>query len=136
MFVRINPASALPIYRQILDQIRYQIASGRLKPGDRLPSIRQLARRLTTNQNTILKVYDQLAGDGLIERRRGDGSFVSNASPVLKRSECRKRLREVLVQAAVLARLFRTPPNEVHELLDRELESIHAAESVVSETSR
>ena len=136
MFVRINPGSALPIYRQILDQIRYQIASGRLKPGDRLPSIRQLARRVTTNQNTILKVYDQLAGDGLIERRRGDGSFVSNASPVLKRSECRKRLREVLVQAAVLARLFRTPPNEVHELLDRELESIHAAESVVSETSR
>ena len=136
MFVRINSASALPIYRQILDQIRYQIASGRLKPGDRLPSIRQLARRLTTNQNTILKVYDQLAGDGLIERRRGDGSFVSNASPVLKRSECRKRLREVLVQAAVLARLFRTPPDELHELLDRELESIHAAESVVSETSR
>ncbi len=136
MFVRINPASALPIYRQILDQIRYQIASGRLKPGDRLPSIRQLARRLTTNQNTILKVYDQLAGDGLIERRRGDGCFVLDASPVLKRSECRKRLREVLVQAAVLARLFRTPPDEVHELLDRELESIHAAESVVSETSR
>lgn len=136
MFVRLNPASAVPIYRQILDQIRLQIAAGRLRPGDRLPSVRGLARRLAANQNTILKVYDQLAAEGLIERRQGDGSFVSDTGPILKRSECRRRLGEVLSQAAVLARLFRMPAQDVHELLDREIESIGAEAAAVAGESR
>lgn len=132
MFVRLHPASSVPIYRQILDQIRYQIAARTLATGDRLPSVRELARRLATNQNTILKVYDQLAGEGLIERRQGDGTFVGDAGPTLKRSECKKRLRESLSQAAVQVHLFRFPPADAHDLLDRELDSIqegrHAAD--------
>ena len=124
MFVRLNRGSAVPIYRQILDQIRYQIAGGSLGPGDRLPSVRDLARQLAANQNTILKVYDQLAGDGLVERRRGDGTFVADAAPALKRSERKSRLRQTLRQAAVEARLFDIPPPETHDLLDREIEGI------------
>ncbi len=124
MFIRLNTASAVPIYRQILDQIRYQIASRRLQPGDRLPSVRSLARRLAANQNTILKVYDQLAADGLVERRQGDGSFVSESTIVLRRSERKKRLRDTLSQAAVQARLFEIPTEDVHDLLDREIDSV------------
>ncbi len=124
MFIRLNTASAVPIYRQILDQIRYQIASRRLQPGDRLPSVRSLARRLAANQNTILKVYDQLAADGLVERRQGDGSFVAESTIVLRRSERKKRLRDTLSQAAVQARLFEIPTEDVHDLLDREIDSV------------
>ncbi len=124
VFIRLNTASAVPIYRQILDQIRYQIASRRLQPGDRLPSVRSLARRLAANQNTILKVYDQLAADGLVERRQGDGSFVSESTPVLRRTERKKRLRDTLSQAAVQARLFEIPSEDVHDLLDREIDSV------------
>jgi GntR family transcriptional regulator len=124
MFIRINPASGLPIYRQIVDQIRGQIARRLLEPGDRLPSVRELAQTLAANQNTILKVYDQLAAEGIVERRQGDGTFVSDNGMSLKRSECRKRLREALSQAAVQARLFGIPPDETHSILDREIESI------------
>lgn len=131
VFIRLNSTSAVPIYRQILDQIRFQIASGRLQRGDRLPSVRSLARRLAANQNTILKVYDQLATDGLVERRQGDGSFVAGSTLVLRRSERKKRLRDTLSQAAVQARLFEIPSDEVHDLLDREIDSVAGAPDVV-----
>ena len=124
MFIRLSPTSPVPIYRQILDQIRYQIANRTLRPGDRLVSVRELARRLATNQNTILKVYDHLASEGLIERKRGEGTFVTDGGTALKRSECRRRLRETLSQAAVQARLFRIGSPEAHDLLDHEIESI------------
>jgi GntR family transcriptional regulator len=132
MFIRINPASAVPVYRQIYDQIQYQIATRRLSPGDRLPSVRELARKLAANQNTILKVYDQLATAKLIERRQGDGCFITNAAPVLRLAERRRRLRETLSEAAVQARLFDIPSPEAHDIFTQEIESIAGAEPVDS----
>ncbi len=128
MFVRLNSAWPVPIYRQILDQIRYQIAGRTLRAGDRLPSVRELARQLAANQNTILKVYDQLAAEGLIERKRGDGTFVAKPGPTLKRSERKKRLRETLSMAAVQAHLFEIDGLDVHDLLDDEMEGIRKGE--------
>ena len=132
MFIRINPASAVPVYRQILDQIQYQIASRRLSPGDRLPSVRILARQIAANQNTILKVYDQLATEGLIERRQGDGCFVADGAPVLRLAERRRRLRETLSEAAVQARLFDIAAEDVHEMLSQEIDAIAGGESEAS----
>lgn len=80
MFIRIEKSSGVPITRQILDQIRTQCAAGDLRSGDRLPSLRQLACELTVNQNTILRVYERLEAEGLIERRHGMGTFVSERS--------------------------------------------------------
>lgn len=128
MFIRINPASAVPVYRQILDQIQYQIASRRLSPGERLPSVRTLARQIAANQNTILKVYDQLATEGLIERRQGDGCFVADGAPVLRLAERRRRLRETLGEAAVQASLFDIASEEVHEMLTQEIDAIAGGE--------
>lgn len=65
--LRIEPSSGVPITRQIVDQIRTQCASGNLRPGDRLPSVRELARELAVNQNTILRVYERLTGEGLLD---------------------------------------------------------------------
>ena len=64
MFIRLQTNSPTPIYRQIIDQISYQIAAGTLKSGDRLPGIRTLAAQLPANQNTVLKAYDLLSRDG------------------------------------------------------------------------
>ena len=89
-----------------------------------MPSVRDLARRLAANQNTILKVYDQLAAEGVVERRQGDGTFVAEKAPALKRSECKKRLRETLSQAAVQGFLFAIPADEVHALLEEEIQAI------------
>ena len=106
MFVRIEPGSGVPISRQIADQVRAQCASGVLAPGDRLPSIRELARELAVNQNTILRVYERLTGEGLLERRHGDGTYVS------------KLLRAAADRLVLRARLLGMGPEELRQLLD------------------
>lgn len=81
MFIRLEPGSGVPITRQIADQIRLLCATGGLRPGDRLASVRELARQLTVNQNTILRVYERLTAEGLLERRHGNGTFVAGQQP-------------------------------------------------------
>src|SRR5258707_381087 len=76
MFIRIEKGSSVPITRQLADQIRAQCLAGTLKPGERLPSVRELARELAVNVNTIFRVYERLAGEQLIEMRHGDGTTV------------------------------------------------------------
>lgn len=81
MFLRIERGSSTPISRQIAEQIAALCAAGSLKVGEQLPSVRQLARELTVNQNTVLRVYERLSADGLLEMRHGEGTFVAgNAS--------------------------------------------------------
>jgi GntR family transcriptional regulator len=72
----IRPSSGVPIYRQIMDQVRAMIASSRLKPGDMLPSVRQLSSELEVNMMTVSKAYARLEVEGLIERVRGTGMRV------------------------------------------------------------
>ncbi|MHC4800062.1 MAG: GntR family transcriptional regulator, partial [Planctomycetota bacterium] len=116
MFIRIESSSAVPIYRQIIDQIRYQIAGGELRPGDRLPSVRELARQLPVNQNTVLKPSDLLAGEGLLIRRQGDGTFVEDTPPALKKSERTKQISAILAQAAAQAVHFEIASDRLHDL--------------------
>jgi GntR family transcriptional regulator len=124
MFIRLESSSAVPIYRQIVDQIGYQIANGTLKGGDRLPSVRELARRLPVNQNTVLKAYILLEEDGLISRKQGDGTFVANARPTTKRTERLKQVSGILGQAAAQAVHFEISRPELHQLLDEEIEKL------------
>ncbi len=121
MFLRIEASSAVPVYRQIVDQIKYQVASGVLKPGDRLPSVRDLARQLPVNQNTVLKAYNLLSLEGVLSRRQGDGTFVEAAPPALKKSERVRQVSAILGQAAAQAVHFGLSPDELHQLLDREI---------------
>ena len=76
MFIRIERGSSAPVSRQIAEQIRAQCLSGAVKPGAPLPSVRQLARELAVNVNTVFRVYERLAADRLIEMRQGDGTYV------------------------------------------------------------
>jgi GntR family transcriptional regulator len=76
MFIRIEKGSSVPITRQVADQIRAQCLAGALKPGERLPSVRELAHELAVNVNTVFRVYERLAAEQLIEMRQGDGTIV------------------------------------------------------------
>ncbi len=78
MLIRIEASSGIPITRQIVDQIRTQCASGTLASGDRLPSVRELARQIAVNQNTILRAYERLTAEGILELRHGEGTFVTD----------------------------------------------------------
>src|SRR6187551_2974974 len=100
MFLRIEKGSAVPISRQIADQIATLCASGSLAPGDRLPSVRELARDLAVNQNTILRVYERLCRDGLLEMRQGQGTFVASKAKSNAKPGQRNRLIEELRQLA------------------------------------
>jgi len=121
MRLRLASTSGVPIYRQIVDQVSDQIASGRLRIGDRLPSVRELAQALPANQNTILKAYELLEREGLISRRQGDGTFVTARSSSLSAAERRQVLADVLAQAAAKAALFNVPAADLHRLLDQQL---------------
>jgi len=78
--VSLDPRDATPIYAQLERALRASIATGRLKPGDQLPTVRQLAVDLRVNANTVARVYAQLERIGVLETRRGVGSFI-NATP-------------------------------------------------------
>ena len=92
--VAIDPRDQTPIYAQLDRGLRAAIATGRLQPGDQLPTVRQLAVELSVNANTVARVYGDLERDGVLETRRGVGSFVA-ASPGQARppAEHTKRLR-------------------------------------------
>ena len=76
-----SPTSEVPIYRQLVTQVSLAILSGDLKPGDRLPSTRELARRFSIHPNTVSAGYRQLARDGLVEHRHGSGVYIKNHAP-------------------------------------------------------
>jgi len=122
--VRIEPSSSVPIYRQIIDQIRYQVAAGVLKEGDKVPSVRELAARLAVNQNTILKVYNELCRQNVLRIERGDGTYVSSGKQTIGAAERRQAVLNVLREAAVLAVQLELPIDQVGELLQKEYEDI------------
>ncbi len=74
---RLDSKSGVPIYRQIMDQIRHGIASGRLRPGEQLPTVRALAVELAVNPNTVIKAYSLLEQQGVVTSEQGSGTFVA-----------------------------------------------------------
>ncbi|PWU06839.1 MAG: GntR family transcriptional regulator [Terriglobia bacterium] len=77
MLFRPNPSSGVPIYLQLMEQVKHNIETGALRPGEQLPGIRPLAEELVINPNTVAKAYRELEHEGVIELRHGAGAFVS-----------------------------------------------------------
>jgi GntR family transcriptional regulator len=123
MFIRIETTSGIPITRQIADQIRAQCAGGALSAGQRLPSVRALARELAVNQNTILHVYEQLTMEGLLERRHGDGTYVALELPAGRLKAQLQLLQHQAGQLASQAAALGVEPRELHELIDQAIEA-------------
>ena len=94
MQLHLSPGDGLPIYRQIVNQMKYLLAAGRLGPGEELPPIRVLAEQLVINPNTVARAYLELERAGLVTKRHGSGTYVSEAASPLKRAERRRLLAE------------------------------------------
>ena len=103
MQFRIDNASDRPVYQQIIDQIKRDIALGRLIKNEKLPTVRQLAGQLAINPNTIAKAYRQLEQEGIIVTKAGAGAFVANLDSNLSRSVRKKLISEELERIAVEA---------------------------------
>ncbi len=102
----INPRSGVPIFRQLVDQVRTLIVSGQLGPGEQLMAVRAFAEHLGVTPTTVSKAYGILEMEGLIERRRGLGMFVREDDPNAIAISRRKIVTELVTQAAVAARLI------------------------------
>ena len=96
MIFRVDFQAGKPVYLQLADQVRYAAASGRLRPGDPLPSLRPLAEELRINRNTIAKAYAELEGQGIIETVPGKGYFLKkNHSPFSQQTREKLLLSEI-----------------------------------------
>jgi GntR family transcriptional regulator len=92
----LDPVNGVPIYRQIIQQIEYAILSGRMRAGDRLPTIRALAVELKTNPNTIARAYNEMEIKGILVTQVGSGTYISDKKPVLDDDRLNRKIQEVL----------------------------------------
>lgn len=106
MQLHVSPSDGVPIYQQVVNQIKYLVASGRLRQGEQLLPVRKLAEQLIVNPNTVARAYRELETAGVVESRRGSGVFVSEGiSPLAKREQNKilnERIDLLLAEAAHL----------------------------------
>ncbi len=122
MFFDINPSASVPIYRQIIEQVRRMVAGGLLKPGDDLPSVRTVAVQHAVNPMTVSKAYSLLEAEGLATRQRGMGMVIAQRLPSRKLDDRLELLRPSLQAAAQHARQLEIPLREALALFKQEIE--------------
>lgn len=99
-------ASGVPIYRQIINQILFGIASGQLKLGEQLPTVRALAVQLKVNLNTVSKAYKELEIRDVLTTQQGSGTFINRVDGILSEKERNKKLKEICKEFSVLATAY------------------------------
>ena len=119
--IAINTGSAVPIYKQITDQVRLAVATGRLAVGDQLPSVRALAEDLVVTPNTVARAYTDLAREGLIESRSGRGVFVTRKRKMFTREEGRRRLEPLMEGLIGEAMVMDFTREELQEAFEKRL---------------
>lgn len=124
MQIRIDPQSAEPIFAQIAFAVKNAVARGTAAAGDRLPSVRELARELAINPNTVVRAYEQLERDGVLVRRQGAGCFLTGRGSELGGPQRRRQLDDLLRRAATEAFHLGFRAEEVRAALDRSLERL------------
>lgn len=124
MFFTVDPSNGVAIYSQIVRQVKFAIAEQTLRPGQLLPSVRQLSQQLAVNPNTVARAFQELQSENVIETLRGRGVIVCKGAV----DQCRKQRRSILADrlSAVLTEALQAglSPGEVRQLVDQQLESL------------
>jgi GntR family transcriptional regulator len=129
--IHIAPADGVPIYQQIVNQVRYLVASGRLAAGEEMPPIRALAEQLVVNPNTVARAYRELEAAGLVEKRRTAGTYVSGVGSRLSAQERRRILTARIDTLLAEARQLGVDLPEVQAMIverDRVMQSAKASD--------
>lgn len=121
MFFQINPSNGVPVYEQVVRQITFAVANGSLRNGDLIPSVRQLARDLAINPNTVARAYRELQDQGVVESIRGTGMSICSGARTVCRSERTKLLRNRLSDVIDEARQSQLNDAEIEKLFQAEL---------------
>ncbi len=118
---KLDPKSGVPYYRQIIDQIRYGVATGRLNVGEQLPTVRALAVQLKVNLNTVSKAYRELEIQSLLETQQGTGTFIGSVDIKIPESESQNKLADICTEFLSIASTYGFGIEEiVQELRKRE----------------
>jgi GntR family transcriptional regulator len=115
----VDPSDPVPLWKQIEENVRRLVASGVLKPGAAVPSVRDLARELSINPATVAKGYQRLVEAGVLVVKRGEGTFVSDKPPAPHRGEREKELEAGALRYASLAVTLGAPPEEAVDHVKR-----------------
>lgn len=115
--LKVSPRDPLPIYAQIVNQVGFLVASGTLKPGDELPPIRVLAEQLLVNPNTVAQAYRKLEEAGVVEKRRTQGTYVSDTVSPLADAQRRKILGDKIESLLVEAKQLNFSVDEVVDMI-------------------
>ena len=126
--IQVLPADPRPIWSQIEEGLRRLLASGSLAPGDTVPSVRELATELRVNPATVSKAYQRLVGAGLMEVRRGDGTYVSAAPPAVRKSEQTRVIRQAAMNFASVAITHGAELDAARQALDLAWEDLSSSE--------
>jgi GntR family transcriptional regulator len=124
MLFRTNPSTGVPIYLQLMEQVKHAIETGALRPGDQLPGIRPLAEELVINPNTVAKAYRELEHDGVIELRHGAGAFVSNNARPKKLTDALRAGQTIVSSTVERLRARGATDEEIRRLFEAELSGI------------
>lgn len=129
MDLQLDPASSVPIYAQIVDQVRALVATRAFRPGDKLPSVRELAASLRVNRNTAAKAYQALEADGIVETRAGQGCFIADGGPRWSRAERYRRIDLSVDRTLVEAHHLEIPLQEVPDIVNRRIKKFSREEA-------
>jgi GntR family transcriptional regulator len=128
MQLHISTKDGVPIYLQIVNQVKYLVAAGRLAPGEEIPPIRVLAEQLVINPNTVAKAYHELEREGVVTKKHGSGTYISDNGSPLARRERMKILAERIDALLVEARHMNVPLKEVLGLINDRHDSLQSKE--------
>ena len=121
MIFRPNAASGVPIYLQLMEQVKHAIETGALRPGEQLPGIRPLAEELVINPNTVAKAYRELQHEGVIELRHGAGAFVSQKVTPKKATDTLRAGQTIVAAAVERLRARGVSDEEIRRLFEAKL---------------
>ena len=121
MIFRTNPSLGVPIYLQLMEQVRHAIETGALRPGEQLPGIRPLAEELVINPNTVAKAYRELEHEGIIELRHGAGAFVTQQASARKTTDKLRAAQAIVATAVEKLHAKGVSDEEIRRLFEAEL---------------
>jgi GntR family transcriptional regulator len=125
MLFRPNPSLGVPIYLQLMEQVKHAVETGALRVGEQLPGIRPLAEQLVINPNTVAKAYRELEHEGIIELRHGAGAFVTGAARPRKATDALQAGQAIVAAAVERLRARGLTDEEIRRLFEADLAGLH-----------
>jgi GntR family transcriptional regulator len=123
LWLEINPRSNTPIYQQLVDGVKELVARGILVPGERMPTVRELAVELSLNPNTVAKAFQKLEQEGIIETMRSRGTFVAGRTEVLDMEAARQQLVDLVEKVLVEAYHLGLKREDIKQLFEESLDN-------------